>query len=94
MQKDTFEICLLEDVSRDEWDGAAILPSYLTAFSRGIIIRIITVKRGDKTSTLRVISFLEQCSYVVTNGGRRSRMITERKSCSFFFAADLRFETL
>ncbi|KAL0102475.1 hypothetical protein PUN28_018032 [Cardiocondyla obscurior] len=32
----------------------AILPSYLTAFSRGII-RVITVERIGGTSTLRVI---------------------------------------
>lgn len=36
------------------------LPSYLTAFSQGIIIRVITIRWSGGTSTLRVISFLEQ----------------------------------
>lgn len=39
---------------------STILPSYLTAFSQGIIILVITVRRSDGTSTLRVISFLGQ----------------------------------
>lgn len=85
IKRDTFDIYLLEKVSRNGRDGAAILPSYLTTFSRGIIIRAITVKRGDKTSTLRLISFLEQCNYDVTNDDRRSSIITKRKNFFFFF---------